>query len=135
MKLQTNKKYKITLEVEEGTEVLHIKFGEIFLDKFQVVSRLGEQSTKVDYTFLWYTQMMNLTVRKNRAMLPFSVKLRNYAEIEFAALVKFYAEETVNLSKGFPLSYLSLEDSETDNMKMSKQENRITYKLKFNRSV
>ena len=135
MKLQTNKKYKITLEVEEGTEVLHIKFGEIFLDKFQVVSRLGEQSTKVDYTFLWYTQMMNLTVRKNRAMLPFSVKLRNYAEIEFAALVKFYAEETVNLSKAFPLSYLSLEDSETDNMKMSKQENRITYKLKFNRSV
>ena len=51
---------------------------------------------------------MNLTVRKNRAVLPFAVKLRNHAEIEFAALVKFYNEDTVNHSKGVKNSNILL---------------------------
>ena len=132
LKLRTKRKYKVSIEVEEGTEVVYIKLGEIIWNKFLVIPNPRKHSTKVDYTFLWNTEQMNLTVRKNRAVLPFAVKLRNHAEIEFAALVKFYNEETVNHSKGVPLSFLSLDDSEDGTWKIMKRGNRKIYKLKFN---
>ena len=112
--------------------MVYIKLGGILWNNFLVVPNPRKHSTKVDYTFLWNTDMMKLTARKNRTVLPFVVKLVNHAEIEFVAMVKFYDEDTVNHSKGVPLSFLSLDNSETGTWKLIKRGNRKIYKLKFN---
>ena len=78
---------------------------------------------------------MQLTLRKNRSVLPFAVKLKNYADIEFTALVKFYDGDALNHSEGVPLSFLSLEKSGIEIVKSVKREDHQVCKLKFNRLV
>jgi len=133
LKLQLDTKYKVSIEVEEDMEVAYIKLGGVLWKDFQVIPNPRKHSTKVDYTFLWCTDLMAQTTRKNRTQLPFVVKLRNHSEIEFVAMVKFYDEVNRNHSKGVPLSFLSLDDDpETGIWKLVKRGNRKIYKLKFN---
>ena len=128
LKLCTQAKYKVSIEVETGVEVVYMKLGGVYWDQFILLPNPDAKSTKLNHTFIWCTDKMEATNSKYRTILPCVVKLKDHEEMEFVAMVKFYNHDKINHTKGHPLSFLSIDESEI----FTTRGKRIIHKLLFN---
>ena len=128
LKLRTHSKYKVSIEVEIGIQVLYMRLGGIFWDEFLPVPNSDKESSKLNHTFIWCTDKMEPTQNKYRTVLPCVVKLKDHEEIKCVAMVKFYGQDNGSYATGLPFSFFSLEGSEG----FVKKGKRNTHKLLFN---
>ena len=112
LKLRTRAQYKVCIEVEAGKKVLYLKLGGIQWDQFLCQPGSDDNTNRLDFAFIWCTDKMQSTRNKYRTLLPCVLKLKDHEEVHFVAMVKFYSEDKVSHSKGCPLSFISVDDSE-----------------------
>ena len=108
LKLKTFSKYNINIEVEPYQDLIYVKLGGRRYEKVvKLNSHDGDE--KAIYAFIWSTKQIRTTERKHRTVLPCEIKFRQYKEIEFDIMVKFYNNCEIAPYIGKPLSSINLD--------------------------
>ena len=106
LKLKTFSLYAISLEVNQGQDLVYAEIGGKKYNCFKLYDN-PDNSTKV-YMFTWSTQNVQPTQRKYRTILPVVMKFKHYAELTFNLSVKFYYKDNVLHFSGLPLNLIDI---------------------------
>jgi len=91
IKILTASQYKVVVEFKPTMELSSLKIADIDLN-FKLVND-PEIDGKSIYELTWSTYGIDPTLSRHRAVVPVSLKFKNYKALSFSLQCKFYPEE------------------------------------------
>ena len=120
LKLKTLSEYNVNIDVEPPQDIIYVKMGGRRHETFYNDGTTG-------CSFVWSTQGMKETERKYRTILPCAIKFKEFKELQFELLSKFYSQEEIVHYHGIRLSSLEIESVVTYNKKTKAGLHNVTF--------
>ena len=110
LKIKTSYLYNVIIEVENTKhKLVYVSLGGKVYNCFKMVEKADENVTV--YGFVWSTDEIQVTQRKQRSILPCVFKFQRQKELSVSFSMKFYDKYENNHYTGTPLNCVHLEGS------------------------